>query len=153
MRLRRAGVSLSMLNALLASREQAASDGAVWFVDVGARGIQTCQDFRGRLVCIPDSTNPSSRTRYMISGGTLTAAIYHASKLDPSNRHVQAIRQSGIDDVMELDHRTPKDVQVFIKNEGNEWHQGGAYNVLEYYDDLEVVVCVAVAGESQTHSH
>ena len=79
----------------------------------------------------------------MISGGTLTAAIYHASKLDPSNRHVQAMRQSGIADVMELDARTPQDVQVFIKNEGNEWHQGGSYNVLEYYDDLEVVLCVA----------
>jgi hypothetical protein len=58
-------------------------------------------------------------------------AIYQLLELHPENEHAVDLLNSGFQGVLVLVRETPEDVQVWLKSEGNDYHEGSGFSLPE----------------------
>ena len=62
----------------------------------------------------------------MICGGTFTTSIYEAISIDEQNSNCQLVLQEGLPDCIELWPEVHDDVLTWMKDQGNDYNDGGA---------------------------
>ena len=68
----------------------------------------------------------------MLAHATLVEAVYEAKRREPDNAHVIATIEGGIMNPVMLHPNIRKDVCIYIKEEGNDWHFGSCTSVSDF---------------------
>ena len=94
-------------------------------------GVQ--EIYRGKLILQavqPNATHPDCEEYWVISGGTLSDAMYIAAKRSPCNEQVVLSMELGIEEAVEVRNPCPDDIIEELVDSGNDYHDGVASTFL-----------------------
>ena len=72
----------------------------------------------------------------ILAGATLCEAVYCAYEMQPENEFVLQAIEEGLRGAIILSKHTPPDVQIWVKQEHNRYHEGSKFNIVEMYDEI-----------------
>ena len=75
---------------------------------------------------------------------TLPKRAHPGQEMEPENKFVLAVFESGIPDCVELHHRTPLDVLKWSKKEHNSFHMGSAHTCLEMCPPARLIIAFSL---------
>ena len=91
--------------------------------------------FRGRIIVQPKSAEPKKDLnlleRWATAGMTLIGAAYMLKKTKPSCKTVLALKETGIEDVIDMSINTPHFANAWLKHQANMHHEGIPYSPAE----------------------
>ena len=86
---------------------------------------------RGTMNYKPKKDDDPLNRKLMMTNATLTEAVYEAARREPTNPHVVATIQAGIDDCTEYHEDIPTDVELWIIDKHNMFHHGSGVSLLQ----------------------
>ena len=92
---------------------------------LGREGLM--EEFRSKIIVMarePNDTAPECQFYWVVSGGTLTDAVYIAASRNPENEMVALTLDIGLEDVIEITNPCPDDVVEYLTDKGNDFHDG-----------------------------
>jgi len=85
------------------------------------------EEFRGKLILQAKRSNvldPDCDEFLALSGGTLTDSVYIAKRRNPTGELILISIAIGIEDAVEIINPAPADIEEYIVDQGNLFHDG-----------------------------